>query len=102
MFQSVLLPSAVLGAAAWSLTGPLMRSGMLLEGWAKVLDRLNNAGHGWLAKPLGWCGKCFAGQLGLWYSITTCQAFHFWDAGLTATTSIFFFILIEKWQSSND
>ena len=37
--------------------------------FAKYLDLLiwiNKAGYPWIAYPLGYCSKCFGGQLALW------------------------------------
>jgi len=45
------------------------------------LDRLNAKGFGWIAKPLGYCTKCFAGQLGVWL--------HLWAFGLTGRLPFF-------------
>jgi len=41
----------------------LMADGMLLDWWARILDRMKPE---WIAKPLGGCTYCFAGQLALW------------------------------------
>jgi len=43
----------------------LTRRGELLERYGFWLDRLEKK-HPKLAKPLGYCAKCFGGQIALW------------------------------------
>jgi len=42
-----------------------------LNGWFRWLERMADAGRwrSWIAKPLGACERCFAGQLALWCSV---------------------------------
>ena len=42
------------------------RSGMVFAWYGAWLDRLAGGGKEWLAKPLGYCAQCFAGQVSLW------------------------------------
>ena len=51
-----------LPVVAYAITGILLQPGELLGRLGDLIDRLPQ----WLAKPLGMCSKCFAGQLALW------------------------------------
>ena len=44
----------------------LTDQGEILEWYERIILRLPD----WLYKPLGGCGRCFAGQIGLWYGFT--------------------------------
>lgn len=52
---------------AWTFFEILTAPGMIFEFWYQWLERLNNRNMEWLAKPLGYCGSCFSGQLGFWW-----------------------------------
>lgn len=55
-----------IAVAAWTARNILMRPGMVLHGYFRWLDRQAVAGREWLAKPLGYCDQCFAGQIAFW------------------------------------
>jgi hypothetical protein len=40
----------------------LMLDGMILDWWARIIDRMPD----WIGKPLGGCVYCFGGQVALW------------------------------------
>jgi len=61
MWQAV-----IIGIAAWVFTLILIDTGMIFEKWWVVLNKLPD----WLAKPLGKCEYCLAGQLAFWYYFT--------------------------------
>lgn len=78
----------------------LMRPGYIFMPYAKLLLKLNKKAS-WLAKPLGYCELCFAGQLALWvwleqnafeytHNIFTALLRH----GLFVASTIFFAYLI--------
>ena len=52
---------------AWTFFEVLTAPGMLFEFWYKWLERLAANGKEWIAKPLGYCGVCFTGQIGFWW-----------------------------------
>jgi hypothetical protein len=58
-----LLLATELGITAYVFVHVLCQPGMLLHGWYRVLLHLPT----WLAKPLGLCDRCLAGQMALWY-----------------------------------
>lgn len=51
---------------AWTASNILMESGGIIHRYFVWLDLLAYNGKGWLARPLGLCGKCLAGQIALW------------------------------------
>ena len=53
----------LIGISAWTFSMILSDPEMIFGWWFKLLDRLPD----WLAKPLGKCEYCLAGQLALWY-----------------------------------
>jgi hypothetical protein len=69
----------------------LMLDGMILDWWARVLDKLPK----WIGNPLGGCVYCFGGQLALW------SGFFIWNDYKLLTHFLFiitviFFIHIYK------
>lgn len=62
-----LLGSVSVAISAWAFFEVLTAPGMVFEFWYRWLERLSMAGGGWIAKPLGLCGVCFAGQFGFWW-----------------------------------
>ena len=61
MIELITIP-ALLGICAFTVTCILMAPGEILSPWASFLSKLPR----WIAKPLGACEKCLAGQFGLW------------------------------------
>lgn len=51
---------------AWTIRHILMRPGMIFHRYFLWLDSMVGKNKEWLAKPLGYCDRCFAGQLALW------------------------------------
>ena len=58
--------SAVIGLLSFVFCDFLTQDGQILSLYGRMLEWLYQRRIMWLAKPLGWCGKCFAGQLALW------------------------------------
>lgn len=58
--------SIQIAITAWTIRNILMRPGMMLNGYFLWLSGLAATGREWLAKPLGYCDQCLAGQLALW------------------------------------
>lgn len=52
---------------AWCFFEVLTGPGMVFEFWYNWLEGFAADGKEWIAKPLGFCGVCFAGQVGLWW-----------------------------------
>lgn len=50
----------------WAVENHLTQSGAILSRYGAWLERLVEQNRSWLAKPLGYCGKCLAGQLAMW------------------------------------
>jgi hypothetical protein len=61
----MIIESIITGIIAWVFTNILITTGMIFDRWWWVLNRIPY----WLAKPLGACEYCLAGQLALWYFI---------------------------------
>lgn len=58
------------GIVAWVTTAILFQPGMILEWYWNALKTWEGKlpeKYKWIAKPLGLCGFCFSGQLGLWF-----------------------------------
>lgn len=53
----------LIGISAWTFTNILMDADMIFGWWHKAISDLPE----WLAKPLGKCEYCLAGQLAFWY-----------------------------------
>ena len=96
-----LLQSLSIGVFAWVATGVLFQAGHLFYWYWKILDKWHNnlpRKWAWIPKPLGWCGYCFSGQLGLWffalaahYPISTfAPQYYFADNAIFALQSILF------------
>lgn len=64
-WASAILEGAVSGACAWAILNAVIADGMILGVWQRALMWLASKSEA-IAKPLGWCGRCFAGQVGLW------------------------------------
>ena len=58
-----LLDSLLLAITAWTFSHILLKDGMILDWWGKILVRLPEK----IADPLGLCEYCLAGQLALWF-----------------------------------
>jgi len=87
--------------SAWVFFNVLTAPGMVFEFWYKWLEKLNEKAE-WMAKPLGFCGTCFAGQLGFWWYLFTYGRTD-WEPGahIIFTSQVIFFFLalnaIDRW-----
>ena len=66
----IVFESLSIGICAWVATAILFQPGYLLEWWWNILDNWHKElpkKYRWIVKPLGYCGFCFSGQLGLWF-----------------------------------
>ena len=61
------LESVSVAISAWVFFAVLTAPGMIFEFYYQWLERLAENGRSWTAKPLGYCGVCFAGQCGFWW-----------------------------------
>lgn len=50
---------------AYIFSSVLTLPGEILGKYGEFLERVN-AARPWLAKPLGYCSRCFSGQVALW------------------------------------
>lgn len=81
---------------AWVFCTVLINEGMLFDWYGDWLHKLNNT-RPWLAKPLGYCLACFAGQLGFWwYAIAYRNNFVFGEQIVFTCQTIFFALLINR------
>lgn len=71
--RDMLTPNEIFGAlqvavVAYVFTIVLMKPDFIFEWYSDLLDDLERCGgwRKWIAKPLGNCELCFAGQFGLW------------------------------------
>lgn len=80
------------------LTAP----GQVLEFYYQWLEGLHRKGRTWLAKPLGLCGICFSGQVGLWwYAIAYRDEWILGDHIIFTCQVIFFFLVLKTIQLKN-
>ena len=76
----------------------LFAPGMILGFWGEYVERLAGSGKEWIAKPLGHCGLCFAGQVGFWwYAIAYRDAWVLGDHIVFFSQVIFFFAVIKHY-----
>jgi len=71
---------------------------MVLGFWGRFVDRLAANGKERIAKPLGYCGICFSGQVGFWWYLVAHR--DDWILGnhiIFFTQVIFFFALIKTY-----
>lgn len=87
------LKFAIIG---YVFTTVLMAQDQLFGFWFRFLDVINRSYHwGWLvAKPLGWCERCFTGQLSMW------AYFYLYGFNLGVVTfvcvTLFILVIIQK------
>lgn len=62
-----LLECLSVSICAWVFFEVLTAPGMIMDFWYTWLEKLNERGIHWLAKPLGLCGTCNSGQWGFWW-----------------------------------
>ena len=87
---------------AFVFVNVLMEPGMIFGGWYGILRRINERAE-WLAKPLGYCGTCFSGQLSFWwYLIEYRSNWELSDHILFVSQTIFNFMIINKWTQKNE
>lgn len=60
-----MITSVYIGITAYVFTMILTDPDMIFGWYGKLLDKLPS----WIAKPLGKCEYCLAGQMALWYYI---------------------------------
>jgi len=90
------IPALLVGISAYVFADVLTQSG---EIFARYGDWLYCNSGKWWAKPLGYCGKCFAGQLALWtYLFTPCYAGPF-DHAAFISLSIYTYLIAKKWAT---
>lgn len=72
----------------------LIPEGFIFGRWQRVLSRLRESGHEYIAKPLGDCAICFSGQIGFWGYVATAEQYGvIQHVCVTCNTMIFFYIL---------
>jgi len=62
-----ILDSAVLGSAVASVCLFAIQPGQIFGWYWQLLDKLAQTQYAALAKPLGYCEVCTAGQVSLWF-----------------------------------
>ena len=89
----IFLTSILIGIAAYVFTNILIDPDMIFGWYYDLIDKLPE----WLAKPLGKCEYCLAGQLSMWYYLV--KYFNNYDLVqhiLFVSLSIFIVELINK------
>ena len=82
---------------AWVFFEVLTAPGMVFEKWYTMLERLAEKGYGNLAKPLGLCGPCHAGQWGFWWYMVGHRAdWRFGELIVFTCQTIAGFLIIKK------
>ena len=61
----------VIAAVAFTM---LTRDGYILSWYADLLNKIESR-YPWIAWPLGYCEKCFAGQVALWFWLIEYQTY---------------------------
>lgn len=93
-----LLESFSAGIVAWVIFAVLMQPDMILGFYGDFVRRAWNEWPRkwqWLAKPLGYCGTCFAGQVGFWWFVIRYSPVDLFANVTFALQTIFFFLLIQ-------
>ena len=96
-----MLETLSVAISAWVFFNVLTAPGMVFEFWYKWLEKLNEKAP-WMAKPLGFCGTCFAGQTGFWWYLFAYGRTD-WEPGahITFTSQVIFFFLalnaVDRW-----
>lgn len=81
----------VISVTAFVFSDVLSETGMIFNWYFRKLDRMNDKGMAWLAYPLGYCSKCFAGQIALWfYAIKYYEIYDFTEHITFVVLAIFF------------
>lgn len=87
--------SFLIGVTAIVFTEVLLSPGMILDFYARWLDKLPD----WLAYPLGGCVFCFAGQLALWvYLFCFWNVYNLFYHVAFICLSIFWTLIHNKWK----
>jgi hypothetical protein len=93
----MLLETITAGICAYVIFGVLMQPGMLLAWYGDLVHKWHNEWPDkwrWLAKPLGYCGACFAGQIGWWWFLFLHDGtWSLFQNGVFALQTIFFFLI---------
>lgn len=87
---NTLLNFALIGITAWVFTNILILPEMIFGKYAELLGKLPS----YLAKPLGLCEYCFAGQLSFWYYIFSCHSYDLISHIIVVSFTIFITELI--------
>ena len=88
----------LIGIAAYTFTNILLDPDMIFGWYNKLLDKLPL----WLAKPLGKCEYCLAGQLAFWYFLVkNFNDYSIDNHVLMVSLSIFIVELINLYTAKN-
>lgn len=100
----LILESVSAGIIAWVVWGVLMEPGMIFHFWYRLVEEIAQRGAVWLAKPLGLCGICFAGQVGFWFYILAFKWRLSGHIAFAAQTMFFFLILkiLSEWAKRKE
>lgn len=84
-----------LAVTAWVFSEHLIHPGNVFGWWGRALEWLHQHRLGWLAKPMGFCSKCFAGQLAFWHYLWRCDKYLLDEHITYACGAVFFTVLIQ-------
>ena len=66
MDMTVIQHAAACAVIGWAVANHLTQSGAILSRYGHWLGKMVEQNRSWVAKPLGYCGKCLSGQLAMW------------------------------------
>lgn len=69
MYIELLILSVSISILSVVVCEIISTEGNILYFYRQFLEWLDDKGFDWIAKPIGYCPKCFSGQLALWFYI---------------------------------
>jgi len=86
------------GLFAWFWFCVFTAPGNIGEPIYNGLEWMQRNGMKMLAKPLGLCGQCFSGQVGLWWYVVKTDLSGDWSGGMVfVAQTVFVFTLAKKY-----
>ena len=83
------------GVIAWVYRNVLLAPGMIFGKLADWMDTNSERMH-WLVYPMGYCSKCFAGQLSLWAWLYVMPSWDWFQHLTVVCGSIFVTVVLDK------
>jgi len=83
------------GVIAWVYRNVLLKQGMIL-GWLADWMDTNSERYHWIIYPMGYCSKCFAGQLSLWAWLYVMPSWDWFQHLTVICGAIFVTVVLDK------